>query len=34
MIDCWLWDVVDFMRHEEDKIADSFGNQPVIKEKL
>ena len=21
MIDCWLWDVVDCMRHEEDKIA-------------
>ena len=20
MIDCWLWDVVDCMRHEEDKI--------------
>ena len=21
MLDCWLWDVVDCMRHEEDKIA-------------
>ena len=21
MIDCWLWDLVDCMRHEEDKIA-------------
>ena len=20
MIDCWLWDLVDCMRHEEDKI--------------
>mgnify|MGYP006374686561 CR=1 FL=1 len=20
MIDCWLWDVVDCMRHEEEKI--------------
>ena len=21
MLDCWRWDVVDCMRHEEDKIA-------------
>ena len=21
MLDCWLWDLVDCMRHEEDKIA-------------
>ena len=21
MIDCWLWDVVDSMRHEEEKIT-------------
>ena len=21
MIDCWLWEVVDCMRHEEEKIA-------------
>ena len=29
MIDCWLWDLVDCMRHEEDKIA---GNTPDQKE--
>ena len=21
MLDCWLWDLVDCMRHEEEKIA-------------
>ena len=27
MLECWLWDVVDCMRHEEDKIAGNTRNR-------